>query len=158
MAIKIDHPNNTLSPQTGLLIIQGSAGLSLPLGVSADRPIAPQEGTIRFNDASSRIEYYADGDWNTVIRYAPNSRELEKYELSFNATGDWTDETTFYSISVSAVTHIRGFNPTVQIFELVSGNYELVTVDKLRISSTGNIKFSVPSTPDLRFEGKIIII
>lgn len=158
MAIKIDHPNNTLSPQAGLLIIQGSAGLSLPLGVSADRPIAPQEGTIRFNDVNSRIEYYADGDWSTVVQYAPNSRELEKYELSFNAAGDWTDETTFYSISISAITHIRGFNPIVQIFELAAGKYELVTVDKLSISPTGDIKFTVPATPDLRFTGKIVII
>jgi len=158
MAIKIDHPNNTLSPQEGLLIIKGSAGLSLPFGISADRPIAPLEGTIRFNEVNSRIEYYADGDWSTVVQYAPNSRELEKYELEFNATGDWINETTVYSISISATTHIRGFNPTIQIFELVSGTYDLVTVDRLSISSTGDIKFTVPATPDLRFAGKVVIL
>ena len=158
MAIKIVHPSNTIVPEDGLLIIRGSAGISIPAGVSSERPFQPEEGTIRFNLASSNIEFYANSDWSTGVKYLPNSRALDKYVLEFNNTTDWTDETTFYSISVSAEVHVRATNPIIQLYELDGSVYRSVIPDTLYITNTGNVVFTVPANPDLRFAGKVIIL
>lgn len=158
MAIKIDHSINTLSPDTGLLVIEGSAGLSIPFGVSGNRPLTAFNGTLRYNDASSTIEFFVNPNWRTVVSYSDGSRELEKYVLSFNNTTDWVDETTDYTITISSTTHVRGENPIVQIYQENGINFEMVSVDTLTLSNTGNVTISVPVSPDLRFAGKIIII
>lgn len=80
------------------------------------------------------------------------------YALTFNNTSDWgTASGGLYSIVVPEGTHLKGVNPTANVYELVSGSYELVFVERLLISNSGQITISVLDSPDLRFSGKIII-
>ena len=43
----------------------GSTAIQLPLGTTADRPITPVNGQIRFNTDSNRFEIYYDG-WKSI--------------------------------------------------------------------------------------------
>lgn len=72
-------------------------------------------------------------------------------------SGDWSLNGANYDLAITEATHGQGAQLNVQVFEKVGTDYREVVVDIL-ISSTGNITISVSSSPDLRFEGKIIII
>lgn len=61
-----------------------------------------------------------------------------------------------YSITVLEATHGREENPVVQVYENDLTNFDQIEVD-ININPSGDITISVPETPDLRFEGKIII-
>jgi hypothetical protein len=76
----------------------------------------------------------------------------------FNATGDWgTPSGGFYSLQVLATAHGKGLNTIVQVYELNSGNYDLIDTITFVNSITGNITIRTLQTPDTRFAGKIVI-
>jgi len=62
----------------------------------------------------------------------------------------------FYEITITAATHGAGVNPISQVFELITGNYELIQPTVI-INGAGDITIQVSSSPDLRFDGKLII-
>lgn len=88
-----------------------------------------------------------------VIKANPGGR----YALTFDTTS-WGTVVGGYGISVAASTHGRGINATVQLFELISGVYYVVSADIVAIDSTGNVVIKVPASPDLRFAGKLVIV
>lgn len=60
------------------------------------------------------------------------------------------------AITINASTHLRGTEPLIQVYELVSGNYEIVMPDKISVDPSGNITISV--TTGSEFNGKIIVM
>jgi len=64
----------------------------------------------------------------------------------------------FYTYTVLAIDHGKGVNPGVQVYLDTSSNYDKVEVDRVRISSIGDVEIRVPDSPDLRFTGRIIIL
>ena len=78
------------------------------------------------------------------------------YSSSF-IVGSWNLDGSFYNLPILRATHGKGAQLNVQVFEKVGVDYLEVVVDVL-IDAAGNITLSVPSSPDLRFEGKITII
>ncbi len=98
------------------------------------------------NDTATPGNNYYYGTSNTGVKgYQP-----VKYVQTFT-TGTFSTQ----SFTVSASTHLKGTDLTIQIFELVAGNYEVVTVDKISVDPSGNVTVSV--TPGSEFNGKIII-
>lgn len=78
------------------------------------------------------------------------------YVATFNDTSDWSGPSSgFYSQSIPLSTHHKT-NPTVDLFETVSGNNEQVMAD-ISVDGSYVVTIKVPQTPDLRFAGKIII-
>lgn len=72
---------------------------------------------------------------------------------------DWNGPSGgFYTITILEAAHNKGTSPGVEIFELVSGDYIQVEVDRVRVNSGGDVEVRVPETPDLRFNGKIVIL
>lgn len=103
--------------------------------------------SITFNPFTGQFDYLGAG----------GSAPVNYYSL-FNSTTDWGAASGgFYTITIPSSTHGKGNNPMVEIFELNGGNYEKVFVDQVLISAIGDISFRVPSSPDLRFIGKIVI-
>lgn len=86
------------------------------------------------------------------------SGPAERHIQSFNNTTDWTLNGSVYELSVLQTTHGRGVNPTVFLVEAVGLDFEQVFADTISINASGDIVVKVLSTPDLRFNGKIIII
>ena len=75
----------------------------------------------------------------------------------FDATTSWSGPSGGeYSISISEVVHGQGASPQVQVFEKNGTDYEEVVVF-ITVNASGDVTIKVPDTPDLRFEGKLII-
>lgn len=61
-----------------------------------------------------------------------------------------------YSLVIPVATHGKGQNPVVQILELSGSDYITIGISH-KVDALGNITIQVSETPDLRFNGKIII-
>jgi hypothetical protein len=60
--------NITLTPTgTGLVSINTTTGLILPVGNTAQRPSPGATGTVRFNTTTSRVEVYDGTEWDTIV-------------------------------------------------------------------------------------------
>jgi len=70
---------------------------------------------------------------------------------------NWTLNVSEYEITVLASVHTRGVNPQVQVFEKVGTDHVEVVTD-IVVQSNGDIIIKIAQTPDVRFDGKIIII
>lgn len=78
------------------------------------------------------------------------------YSDAFNATSDWTLASPVYKIDIPEGTHLKGINPQVQVYELTGGNYVLINTDVV-VDNSGVVSIQVNSSPDLRFQGKVVI-
>lgn len=81
--------------------------------------------------------------------------DLSNYSEVFNNTTDWTLDVDSYFITVTKAIHKKD-NPIVQTLELSGLDYVEVTTG-VRVDASENVIITVNSTPDLRFEGKLII-
>jgi hypothetical protein len=105
----------------------------------------------RFNPFTSNFDYYVSGG-------GPAPTQTPNYVETFNATTDWGSPVGgYYTITIPLVTHSKGSNPVIQIFELVGTDYDVVDTTLFIDSLTGAISFKALETPDSRFQGKIVI-
>ena len=85
-----------LSPQAnGIVTIDTTSGLLLPVGNTSQRPSPVDEGTLRFNSENGKVEVYDGNAWNTVgDTTAVTSDEFDgdgsttAFSLSASATND----------------------------------------------------------------------
>ena len=79
------------------------------------------------------------------------------YSQTFNI-GSWSGPTSgFYTIDVLAVAHGKGTCPGVRLYELDGleyGEIEAIII----LNGSGDVEVKVPSLPDNRFDGKIVIL
>lgn len=79
-----------------------------------------------------------------------------RYSASF-VSGDWSAPSGGYiTLTVLAATHGRGTNPSVKILEDISGDFDEVICDRMRINASGDIEFRI--VEGLEFGGKYIIV
>jgi len=67
--ITTDTANANINIQTlgiGTFHIMGTNGFVIPAGNVAQRPMTPDEGTLRFNNEYDRLEYYDGTEWDIV--------------------------------------------------------------------------------------------
>ena len=84
--------------------------------------------------------------------------DIDHFTSSFNNTTDWSGPSAgFYTITYLESAHLKGANPQVMIAEVDGINFNIVDVDRIQINASGDIVIRVNETPDLRFNGKIII-
>jgi len=73
-------------------------------------------------------------------------------------TVDWVGPSAGkYTFTILRTSHNKTANPNVAVYELVSGAYEPVFVDTIKISPTGDITLELLETPDLRFQGIVVV-
>lgn len=61
------NANINIDPNgTGTFHIVGTNGFVIPAGNVAQRPVTPDEGTLRFNNEYDRLEYYDGTEWDIV--------------------------------------------------------------------------------------------
>ena len=86
------------------------------------------------------------------------SGDATPFTQTFNATTDWgAPSGGFYTIAIPQSVHDKSIEPLVQLYELVSGNFEQVDAEII-ISPAGDINIRVTETIDTRFAGKIVIL
>ena len=86
---------------------------------------------------------------------------LTKYtSAQFTATdAAWgTASGGYYTMSITAATHSRGLYPIIQIMQGTSAPWSLTTADSVSVDGSGNISIKVPSTPDCRFAGIVVVL
>ncbi len=99
-----------LEPQgTGIVKINTTSSMLLPVGTTAQRPGSPTEGEIRYNSTLDQVEVYKNGAWERVGD--PDSATLT------NDTFDGDDSDTTFTLSDSASTNtvIVTLNGVVQV-------------------------------------------
>lgn len=65
MSILTNHPQDSLTPSSGVLTIGGTGSVALPSGNNSQRPVALAVGQIRFSTDANTIEVYDGTDWNS---------------------------------------------------------------------------------------------
>jgi hypothetical protein len=51
------------------LIVNGTDYVQLPVGTTAQRPVAPATGMMRVNTTTNAIEIYANGAWTVCTAF-----------------------------------------------------------------------------------------
>jgi hypothetical protein len=67
----------------------GSYSIQLPLGTSSLGPDAPVDGQIRYNQTTSKIEFYYNGAWNKVAKIGTVELVVDEF-TGDNTTVDFT--------------------------------------------------------------------
>jgi len=77
----------------------GSTAIQLPLGTTADRPVTPVNGQIRFNTDSNRFEIYYDG-WKSIAILGNVTITKDTFTGDGNQTQFTLTKTPFSSKSI----------------------------------------------------------
>lgn len=89
--------------------------------------------------------------------YVQTSAPKTKHVESFDATTSWgVAAGGVYTLVVDAATHGLETPTSVQIWEDVAGDFELVTTS-VRIKANGDVEVDVFEAPDERFAGRVVI-
>jgi hypothetical protein len=97
---------------------------------------------------------------NSGLEFNAEKLQLVKdFEAAFNATTDWgTAAGGYYTKTILASAHGQGTKCNVVTYLDEDGSFSQVFPDKISISATGDVSFRVPSAPDLRFPGKVVVV
>jgi len=98
----------------------------------------------------------AAGTWHLNYLEEADMLVAERYVHAFNATTDWTLASGLYSLTLTAATHGRGVNPTVEVYA-GTGPYQEVDTDVI-IAVNGDVTVKVNAVPDARFAGQIVLV
>lgn len=156
MSIKINHPTETLKPESGVINIDATGALKLPVGQVEQRPVGA-EGYIRF-DSSIKIPEFFDGtDWqyvadknyvDTQITSEGNSLSNTINNLNLNSLTDVTifspssgDQLTYNVTSGQFVNLANNLSPVTRLF---SGDGTTVEFDiQNTVSSPNHLVVSI---------------
>ena len=98
----------TLQPTgTGLVTINTTTGLVIPVGNTAQRPSPGTTGTIRFNTESSRVEVYDGAEWDTIVAGVTN-QTLNGDGTTTTFTLDRSTTTAAALIMLNGITQVPG--------------------------------------------------
>lgn len=113
----------------------GSYAVRLPVGSGATAPSAPQDGQLRFNAGTNKVEAYYNGSWRELTQ----AGRVQIVKDSFTTVGVQED----YTMSTSdAATYIAGNAMAVMVF--LGGVFQIPEV-AYTISSTTLHWLIVPS-------------
>lgn len=116
-------------------------GVKLPILNPIDNAVG-EDGMIAYSTQRNTVMQKANGQWTTVSGGG--------VEQAF-AVSSWVLSGSYYTITVSSA-NIQ----SIEVQEAVGSNFAKVEVDSVVISPT-NAVISIPSSPDWRFAGRLII-
>ena len=93
------------------------------------------------DNSTGAAVWIAGGDSTSTI-----GARLAPFKVTTNATTSWTLNVDVYEYTITAVTHGKGIDPSVQVFE----GLDKTGVD-MNIAANGDVLISVSSSPDNRF-------
>ena len=85
MAIKINHPNETLTPESGVLEINAQGALKLPTGDSIQRPTG-EEGQIRYSNELFNPEFYDGSTWRLLTNKDYVDSQISQTDTNLSTT------------------------------------------------------------------------
>jgi len=100
--------NVVLQPTgTGIVYVNTTTGIAVPVGNTAQRPSPATTGTIRFNTESSRVEVYDGTEWDTVVAGVTN-QILNGDGTTTTFTLDRSTTTAAALIMLNGITQVPG--------------------------------------------------
>lgn len=83
MAINVNHSTETLTPESGILKINATGALKLPVGDTTNRP-AGQQGLMRYDSELLNPEFFDGTKWQLIVNkeYVDSQLTTENTELS----------------------------------------------------------------------------
>jgi len=81
MSINTNHSQESLTPESGVLKIEGTGALKLPAGGSSERPSIDVGGYIRFATNNTTTEYFDGTAWQTLTSKEYVDNELNNITL-----------------------------------------------------------------------------
>ena len=102
MAIKINHPTETLTPESGVLEINAQGALKLPTGDTTQRPEG-QEGQLRYSNELFNPEFYDGSTWRLLTN-------KDYVDSQINQTGS-NLSTTINNLQLNDLTDVMVTNP-----------------------------------------------
>ena len=99
-----DGDNIIIDPQTGYLVIDSTSAMQIPSGTTAQRPVAPVAGYMRFNTSTGQFEVYDGAEWD-----APSATITSQA-----ITPDGVANAFVLSSSTTTISTIVSINGTVQ--------------------------------------------
>jgi len=111
MSIKTNHAQESLKPESGVLKVEASGAVALPVGPQEDRPVGSLAGYIRFADDIVKPEYYDGSNWQTITNkeYVDSQVSSTSSSLSDTITNlkldDLTDVQVLYPTDGQQLTY-----------------------------------------------------
>ena len=147
-----DGDNIIIDPQTGYLVIDSTSAMQIPSGTTAQRPVAPVAGYMRFNTSTGQFEVYDGAEWDapsaTITSQAitPDG-SANAFTLSSSTTtistivsinGTVQQPTTAYSVSGNVITFTETPEAT-DIIEVRTLGTGVQSVNQLSLGTTSVI-------------------
>jgi len=97
----------TIQPTgTGVVTIDTTTGLILPVGNTVQRPSPANTGTVRFNTTTSRVEVYDGAEWDQVGQGAVTNQTLYGNSVATTFTLDRSTTTAAALIMLNGITQV----------------------------------------------------
>ena len=117
MAIKINHPNETLTPESGVLEINAQGALKLPTGDSAQRPVGV-EGQFRYSNELFNPEFFDGTNWRLLTNKDYVDGQITQTDTNIN--------TTISNLQLNDLTDVTVTSPTtgdVLVYDTTIGQF-----------------------------------
>ena len=96
----------TITPTgTGVVSIDTTTGLILPVGNTVQRPSPASTGTVRFNTTTSRVEVYDGTEWDTIVGGVTN-QTLNGNGIATTFTLDRSTTTAAALVMLNGITQV----------------------------------------------------
>jgi hypothetical protein len=152
-------PDATTLPEGWEVVILNNGDVALDVEDSGDYSAFSSIPVGNANRYTLLDNGSVSGEWFVEPMDATAVTPATRYVLTFNATTDWGSPSAGeYHITVLASTHTRGANPVIQFEETDGGSGFDFTSVAFNKNASGDIEFSVPSTIDLRFAGRVTLV
>ena len=104
MSIKTNHSQESLAPESGVLKVEATGAVALPVGDAAERPVVSAAGYIRFAEDIVKPEYYDGNNWQTIT-----NKEYVDARVT-TAGASLTD--AIQNLALNDLTDVQVTNPT----------------------------------------------
>ena len=124
MSIKVNHSNETLTPESGILDINATGALKLPSGNIGNRPANVSAGLIRYisDTGLANPEYYDGSDWKIIVN--------KDYVDTLTSTGDTNLTNKINNLELNDLTDVTVTGPTsgqVLVYDSTIGQFRSQT-------------------------------
>lgn len=145
MSIKINHATETLKPESGVIDIDATGALKLPLGESNQRPVG-EEGYIRFATAFKVPEFFDGTEWQYVA-------DKNYVDTQITSEGNSLSD-TISNLNLNSLTDVTVFSPSsgdLLTYNVTSGQFvnqanTLAPITRLFSGDGTTLEFDIQNT------------
>ena len=145
MPIKINHATETLKPESGVISIDATGAVKLPVGQASERP-AGTEGYIRFDSDVKSPEFYDGTTWQFLVNkaYVDSQITSEGTSLTDAINNLKLDDLTDVTIINPAVGEFLTYNTTLGQF--VNQSSVLTPISRTFYGDGTTMEFDISTT------------